>query len=456
MSNVYESFIDEITSSPYYRGANVLQYADGGGELYISFQSLLKFLNQYINVHYKNDKPVIEIDWKSDKPFFAYSTSVSFNLLKCYLYNTYVKNSDGTYFFDNITTFQEFTYFETDINSPIKKTETEVNINKKINELNKNSTDKVQIDNFSVYPVVGNINYIYLNVGHLCSLLAQSVEAGTTDLNTYKFLQDICRDLNKALGGINDFQVIIEDEQLVTIVDFNQKRIRGLAEIQIPDASEVTTIKAQGLGSFVNTINAQSSITPDMATTISIGAQAQGNQLGVEATSFSRLSEGLVDTIYKEKFIGNKKEQDNKLLTVKNQKIEAEKLNKIKEAYIQFIKNQVEPPGGPLGQSKNTLVFRTQEQVNLENVPTDLYRALLGQFTTTGQAAATFIPVKMDLTLSGISGVKIYQRFTISGDVLPYIYQDNYDFMILGVSHEIDNTNKWVTKLSTIIALKEQ
>jgi len=54
-----------------------------------------------------------------------------------------------------------------------------------------------------------------------------------------------------------------------------------------------------------------------------------------------------------------------------------------------------------------------------------------------------------------MSGIKIFQRFTLSGDVLPYTYKDNFDFIITGVSHEVSSNGIWTTKLSAIIALKE-
>ena len=123
-SLVYGSFIKEITESPYFRGVNVLQFQDGGAEIYISFQTLLKFLDDYINVKYKSEsstelKSIVKIDWETDKPFFAFTTSVSFNLLKCYLHNSYVGNSDGSFYQEGVTTFQSFNYFETGSFSPI-------------------------------------------------------------------------------------------------------------------------------------------------------------------------------------------------------------------------------------------------------------------------------------------------------------------------------------------------
>ena len=109
---IYSSFIQEMVKSVKYRGANFIQYADSGGELYISFQTLLKFIADYITLVDQNDQAIIKIDWESDKPFFAYSTSISCNLLKCYLYNDYVKNEDGAFYQDDSATFHPFTAFE--------------------------------------------------------------------------------------------------------------------------------------------------------------------------------------------------------------------------------------------------------------------------------------------------------------------------------------------------------
>lgn len=433
---IYTDFINQTVKSVEYRGANVIQYDDGGGELYISFQTLLKFLEDYINL--KSDgKSVVKIDWESDKPFFAYSTSVSFNLLTCYMYNDYVKNSPGSFYQDGVATFHPFTQFST-VTSP------DIISLQKTLETQAGTPDFPTPLNYSVYPTIGNINYIYVNAGFISQKLLEGSDNSDNQVSVRKMLQDICNGVGKALGSVNDFQVIIdEDTGMVTIVDFNQKRIKGLANIK---NTPITTIKAQGLGSFVTDISAQSSITPELATVISIGAQANANQLGVEATSFSRLSRGITDRIYREKIVANNTDI-NKVTDEGNTQFE-----NTKKAYITVIANQFpKTPEDP----NSEVTFRSDDKLNLENICTELYRALLGKFTETNQAAATFIPVKLDMTLQGISGIKIFQRFTISGDVLPYTYKDNFDFIVTGISHEVTTNNKWATKISAIIALKE-
>jgi hypothetical protein len=441
----FKQFIDEATQSEYFRGANILQYSDGGGELYISFQVLLKFLEEEVNM--KSDgKSTIKIDWESDKPFFAFSTSVSFNLLKCYLYNSYVPTSDGAFSQSGVYTFHPFTYFSKPEAQPPFQTPTMAGRSGKINTINEgytkaNPTDKV----YRVYPQVGNINYIYLNAGFVAEQMTKQADAADSAVSIRKLLQAICDDIGKALGSINDFQVIIDDdENTITIVDYNQKRIKGLSNIE---GSQVTTIKAQGLGSFVTGISAQSSITPELATMISIGAQANGNKPGVEAVSFSLMNKGLIDRLYVEKSPPGETDKTDKDLLAKSEKERSTKYEQTRGAYVTFIANQKE--------SSEKVLFKSTDKLNLENICTDFYKALLGAYTNDKQTSTSFIPIKLDISLAGMSGIKIFQRFTLSGDVLPYIYKDNFDFVIMGVSHEVSNNGKWTTKLSAIIALKD-
>lgn len=424
---IYSSFIQEMVKSVKYRGANFIQYADSGGELYISFQTLLKFIAEYITLVDQSGEAIIKVDWESDKPFFAYSTSISCNLLKCYLYNDYVGNEDGAFYQDDSATFHPFTAFE----------------DESLKNLNTELTKKADSPpDYSIFPVVGNINYIYLNVGFLSEILTKGSDNAQNLVSVREFLQEVCNGVNKALGSINDFQVIIDDDtNTLTVVDFNQKRIKGLADIK---KAAITTVKAQGLGSFVISINAQSSITPDIAATIAIGAQANANQLGVEAITFSRLSQGIIDRIYTERKPKNAPNVNN----IDLEKEKNEQFQTAVEAYIQLIANQLP--------NDNKILFKSDDEINLENIPVEMYKALLGKFTESKQASTTFIPVKLELVLSGISGIKIFDRFTITSDVLPYIYNQNFDFIVTGVSHEITNNNRWLTKLSAIITLKEE
>jgi murein DD-endopeptidase MepM/ murein hydrolase activator NlpD len=421
----YSNFINEIKGTDY-GGTNFIEYNDKGGEIYISFQVLLRFLNEYVNLN-SNGKPIIKIDWKKDKPFYAFSTSVSSNLLKCYICNDYVGTVQGSIVDGGVALFYPFTYF------------TDTKIKQLQDTLKKDAGSPT--DN-SLFPTIGNINYIYLNAGYIAELVTKESNNSDNKLSVKKLLQTICDDVNKALGSVNDFQVIIDDdENELTIIDFNQKRIKGLSAPE----NTLTTIKAQGLGSFITSINAQSSITPEIATMISVGAQKDGNVLGEEATSLSKLSAGLTDRIYPEKIVANSTKLD-KLGENNDDNFENTII-----AYKQLIGNQIN-----VGGTGGKISFKSDDKANVENIPVELYIACLGKFTTTNQSSATFIPIKLDFSLAGISGIKIFQKFNLSSDVLPYIYNNNFNFIVTGISHDVNNSNKWSTKISSLITIKDQ
>jgi hypothetical protein len=355
---------------------------------------------------------------------------------------------------NSIQPFEAFNKFTTTLVTATRDGKTTVIVsqqqadqNKKIEDINSKFTqDKPTGKVYLTYPQVGNMNYIYLNAGFVAEQMTKQADAADSAVSIRKLLQAICDEVGKALGSINDFQVVIDDDQnTITIVDYNQKRIKGLSNIE---GSQVTTIKAQGLGSFVTGISAQSSITPELATMISIGAQANGNKPGVEAVSFSLMNKGLIDRLYVEKSPPGETDKTDKDLLAKSEKERSTKYQQTRAAYVTFIANQKE--------SSEKVLFKSTDKLNLENICADFYKTLLGAYTNDKQTSTSFIPVKVDLSLAGMSGIKIFQRFTLSGDVLPYTYKDNFDFVITGVSHEVSNNGKWTTKLSAIIALKEE
>lgn len=60
-----------------------------------------------------------------------------------------------------------------------------------------------------------------------------------------------------------------------------------------------------------------------------------------------------------------------------------------------------------------------------------------------------FIPIKLDITLQGISGIKIYNKLNIDQSFLPDNYPDSIHFIVTNVDHNLAN-NVWTTALSTI------
>ena len=73
------------------------------------------------------------------------------------------------------------------------------------------------------------------------------------------------------------------------------------------------------------------------------------------------------------------------------------------------------------------------------------------QFDKNQQASGNigFIPISFDITLEGLSGIKIYNKLNIDTRFLPPNYGDALDFLITKVNHKI-SSNNWDTILGTI------
>jgi len=432
----YSEFIRKSITAEY-RGMNYIEYADGGIEMYISFQTLLRFISENLNL-ISNGEGIVSIDWESDKPFYALSCHISTDLTKCYLYNEPLKIEDGSNPNKDFATFHPFNFFR----------------DEKLTDINKNllttaNVPKGQEQNYA-YPQVGNINYIYLNTGYLSQVIADNLDK-ENKITLRTFLQTICDDINRALGGINDFQVVINPDEtpnVLTIIDVNQNRIKGLTKVY-KNSQNYTLIQAQGIGldnntqgSFVRSISAQSQVTPEIASAISIGAQANGNQLGEEATSFSRLSQGLTDRIYPDKIIIS---QDQVTGSIESRF----------ETNLKAFQNLVTNLQQNTSPNSAKVNLKMSDEDNNGPSVADLFKAIVGEFTEKNQSNPTFIPIKLDVELLGISGIKIFQQFELSSDVLPLSYQNDFNFIITGITHEV-MTHKWITKLATLTYLKEK
>ena len=77
------------------------------------------------------------------------------------------------------------------------------------------------------------------------------------------------------------------------------------------------------------------------------------------------------------------------------------------------------------------------------------------RITNSASQREGFIPLNLTITLIGLSGIKIYQKFPIVASFLPSQYNTNTDdgtleSIVQTVDHKISN-NKWETSISTII-----
>lgn len=152
-------------------------------------------------------------------------------------------------------------------------------------------------DNTILY---GNIMNIYLNYDFISKCLSQNMDE-KGNISIYKFLTRICEGINSSLGNLQQLEAVVRDEIFVTIQD--QNPIPGIERI-IPELApsivpfEIFGFNTSGSASsnFVTDFSFNTKITPQLASSISIGTTANNvNTKNYDGTAFSKWNSGLQD-----------------------------------------------------------------------------------------------------------------------------------------------------------------
>jgi len=168
---------------------------------------------------------------------------------------------------------------------------------------------------------VANAMNIYLNFEFIAETLTSNLDE-KGNISVYNFIKSLCDGINIALGGVNNLEPIIdEDDNTLNILDSTPNTHKNT---QSPDY----TLKLYGYSqqnyrngpgdasTFVRKVDLKTAITPEYATMVTVGATAGGYVKGIEATAFSKWNDGILDR-FKEVLIaadedskdsGNKKE----------------------------------------------------------------------------------------------------------------------------------------------------
>ena len=301
---------------------------------------------------------------------------------------------------------------------------------------------------------VGQIMNVYVNMLYILKTL-DSILTPDNSSTSIDFLNSMLTDVSKALGSINTLEAFRdEDTNTVKIVD--QSTIPGKYELmkalQLTSPEENTTINLYGYinngASFVRNFGIKTEITPNLATTISIGAQAAGTVVGEDSTALSRLNLGLEDRI--------KNSVEDAITETTEEKSKEESLDdRFPNANKNFTEAILE-----LGVKSTASNFPTFDEESIDSY--SQVQATFLSYTNAKQALLSkkpsstigFIPVNLNLTLDGISGLKIYNAINVDTRFLPSNYPETMDFIIVGLNHKVEN-NDWTTSIETNMVPKD-
>jgi hypothetical protein len=284
---------------------------------------------------------------------------------------------------------------------------------------------------------IGKVMNIYLNIDYMISILDSNInEDGTVPL--FDFLTNLMNGVKKSLGYINDFEVIYKENiNTYYIID------NSLSPLKYEDLNKkniakfnINLLKTQnnGGGSFVTNFGLKSELFSKIANTIALGAQANGNTGISNSTAFSEFNAGLVDRFLEKKLNNNVTPSEEDFST---------KYAKAFNNYVEY-RNRISQAGG-------RGIGLTSEDIDyFESFITDLFQYDLGFYTQKQNIPGTgFIPLNLQLTMDGLSGMKIYETFDIDETLLPDEYQSRIRFIIRGVNHKIDSKG-WETNIETL------
>jgi hypothetical protein len=297
-----------------------------------------------------------------------------------------------------------------------------------------------------------NIAYpmnIYLNFRFVIDSLNSNMDE-KGDVNLYNFISSICTGINKALGSVNNLEPVIdEDTNTIKIIDTTP--IPGAAN-PLSDQDQYS-IQLYGYekknnfyeSTFVRKVDLKTAITPEYATMVTVGATADGYVKGTEATAFSRWNKGLTDRF------------NDKLLPGNAASLSAGGIDEAQDNYIEkFLGKVIECYGFPGNLNSATPDIKDLSDDIIENnlsVVSEYYKYAISTDKTKSGGTVGFVPFKLNLTMDGISGIKIYNKLEVDTSFMPSNYGKTLEFIVTGVSHNLQG-NDWETEIETTVIPK--
>ena len=302
----------------------------------------------------------------------------------------------------------------------------------------------------------GQIMNILVNIDYLIKLVKDySTKDENNSIYLKTFLEQIISDLNKYLGNINIFRLAYNDQgNTFYITDDQLVPPREKEELLTPD--NTTEIPVFGKESITKNLEVKSEVSSRLANMLAISANADVANKSTLSTNGDPF--GFVNTSYKDRYIPNRKAIEN---------------------------NATGSQSSPNNQQKSTIEMLKNASAEFNKIVSDFYSTNTPSETSVSHAtgffiermskiknnefatrASAIIPVSVNFTTDGFSGLSMYQAFTIPDKILPYTYNlrqvlspggtpykglgpdyiNKVGFVVVGLNHTLEN-NQWNTSV---------
>jgi hypothetical protein len=312
----------------------------------------------------------------------------------------------------------------------------------------------------------GKLMNVYFNMNYILDQINNQKDAETGKISLYNILNVCCKGFCEATGHFNNIEPTIDsDINTVRLIDTTslpkkQDLIKTLSSTfpgKIGFYEENVLFDTYGYyyhtkptastAGFIKELSFNTTVSPKLATMITVGATKHGYAIGEDATALSRMNAGLTDRFKKNVVYP---EQTPTTAETPPKTLEQQYTGTL-IAYDNFIKDL----GNLKWNADSVTDFKnTQTQLVEYYSATQAQSASLSQPTTEGSALpasanAGFLPFDLSLTMDGLSGMKVYQAFNITSDFLPSNYPTSLEFLIKGITHKIEN-NQWTTNIESM------
>jgi hypothetical protein len=312
-------------------------------------------------------------------------------------------------------------------------------------------TDWKNTDKFTGEDVEGFAWTMNIYISHdqiLNSLNSNADDKG--NLSLFDFLSSLCTALNKAMGGINNLEPILDEEtNTIHIIDSSYAPKRTKPDYGLELFGYNPSFKSSN---FVRNTSIKTEITNDFATMATIGSTAGGYIKGTENTMFSKWNKGLIDR-FKEKLSPPKSVSKN------NDDKEAED-DVMKTYLLDFWDKRYSSFGYTL--DDNDAEWFGENRAGLSDEIIDKNISIVSEFfkyahykiyqknKIYSSPSNGFIPISLNVTMDGLSGIKIYNEINAVTRFLPSNYPDNLRFIVKGVNHKLQDQD-WETSIETMV-----
>jgi hypothetical protein len=298
---------------------------------------------------------------------------------------------------------------------------------------------------------VGKLMNVYINMTYIVKAMDE-LKDKDGKVSLYDLLNKICEGINTSLGNVNKISPTIDEE--------NNNKVYLLDETSLPNrtaiiknknsnaSTELTRFEIFGykpeFASFITSLGIKTEITNDLATMITVGAQASGGAVGEDATAFSKWNDGLEDRVFKIKastptpLTSEQTNQAAEAAAKEQEAIDKKNENTIKE-YSNFISKMEELNFDDSIDSFPTVLSNFLELMQVQESVSK----------KTASPTIGFIPINLNLSMVGLSGMKIYQKFSINQNFLPSNYEETLEFLLKGITQTV-NDKGWITSIEAL------